>query len=147
MTDHGEPNEGSTKPYLLRAIYEWAVDHGMTPQVLVDAGVAEVVVPRDCIKDGRIVLTIHPRSVQGLQLGNEDLLFSTRFAGKPFAVRIPVAAVAAIYCRENGQGIVFQGEGGGASRPVTAATSTPPHLKSAHLKSAHLKPAHLKLVK
>ena len=148
MTDHGEPNEGSTKPYLLRAIYEWAVDHGMTPQVLVDAGVAEVVVPRDCIKDGRIVLTIHPRSVQGLQLGNEYLLFSTRFAGKPFEVCIPVAAVAAIYCRENGQGIVFQGEGGDASRPAPSATaapsatSTPPHLKS-----VHLKPAHLKLVK
>ena len=131
MTDHGEPNEGSTKPYLLRAIYEWAVDHGMTPQVLVDAGVEEVVVPRDCIKDGRIVLTIHPRSVQGLQLGNEYLLFSTRFAGKPFEVCIPVAAVSAIYCRENGQGIVFQGEGGDASKPAPSAPAAPsaPRLK------------------
>lgn len=130
MTDHSEPGEGSTKPYLLRAIYEWAIDHGMTPQVLVDAGVEEVVVPRDSIKDGRIVLTIHPRSVQGLQMGNEYLLFSARFVGKPFEVRIPVAAVAAIYCRENSRGIVFHGEAGdgddGAKKP---AESVAPHLK------------------
>ena len=129
MTDHSEPREDSTKPYLLRAIYEWAIDHAMTPQVLVEAGVEEVVVPTGCIKDGRIVLTIHPQSVQGLQMGNEYLLFSARFAGKPFEVRIPVAAVSAVYCRENGRGIVFHGAASDGDGVKKSAESAAPHLK------------------
>ena len=102
-----QPSESSTKPYLLRAIYQWAVDHALTPQVLVDSGVDGVAVPENCVQDGRIVLTIHPQSVRDLHLGNEHICFSARFAGKPFAVDIPVAAVMAIYCRENGRGIYF----------------------------------------
>lgn len=99
----------------------------MTPQVLVDADAEGVVVPADCVKDGRIVLTIHPQSVQALQIGNQHLRFSARFAGAPFAVCIPVTAVAAIYCRENGRGIVFQ-EADDDNKPKPA-DSVAPHLK------------------
>ena len=132
MTDQSEPGEGSTKPYLLRAIYEWAIDHRLTPQILVDAGVAGVVVPMNCVKDGRLVLTIHPQSVEDLQMGNEWLQFSARFSGKPFAVCVPVTAVSAIYCRENGRGVVFQGADG--DQKVTPEKPTlkkpaAPHLK------------------
>ena len=126
MTDHAAPDlgDGSIKPYLLRAIHEWAIDRNMTPQLLVDAGVEGVAVPVDCVKDGRIVLTIHPQSIRDLRMGNEYLSFSARFAGKPFAVHIPVTAVLAIYCRENGRGIIFQGDDGGKQQPTT-----PPRLK------------------
>lgn len=117
-TDHPDlpaPGQGSLKPYLLRAIYQWAVDHRLTPQVLVDveaADAGQVVVPPERVKNGRIVLNIDPQAVAGLEMGNDCLSFSARFAGKPFPVRIPVAAVAAIYCRENNQGIVFRGADG-----------------------------------
>ena len=123
MADHDPPHlgDGSTKPYLLRAIHEWAVDHQITPQLLVDAGAPGVVVPRNCVKDGRIVLTIHPNSVRNLDMGNEHLRFSARFAGKSFAVCIPVAAVTAIYCRENGRGIVFQEADGDGTTPPDPA--------------------------
>lgn len=102
--------DGSTKPYLLRAIYDWAIDHHLTPQVLVDVNTdaEQVIVPIDYIKEGRIVLTIHPQSVMDLEMGNQDLRFSARFTGKPFEICIPIAAVVAIYCKENGQGIAFQ---------------------------------------
>ena len=155
MTDPSkQPDESSTRPYLLRAIYQWAIDHQMTPQVLVDAGVAGVVVPAGCVKDGRVVLTIHPQSVQNLEMGNEHLRFSARFAGAPFAVCLPVAAVSAIFCRENGRGIVFQeqgrgqGKGQGSSVPPAADDGN----RAAHAGLAQ-KPApataapHLKLVK
>ena len=84
----------------------------MTPQILVDAGVAGVVVPAEAVRDGRMVLTVHTRAVQGLAMGNDEWRFSTRFNGRAVAVRIPVTAVAAIFCRENGHGIAFQTAGG-----------------------------------
>lgn len=107
----------SPKPYLLRAIYQWALDHHLTPQVLVDAGADEVMVPQDYVQDGRIVLTIHPQSVARLDLGNRYVSFSARFAGRSFDVGFPVTAVAAIFCRENGQGLVFQADGTGVPEP------------------------------
>lgn len=100
----------STKPYLLRAIYEWCVDSGFTPQILVDTRSEEVEVPSHYIQDNRIILNIHPQSVRDFELGNEYLLFSARFSGKPFAITVPIDSVLAVYSRENGQGIVFQNE-------------------------------------
>ena len=95
------------KPYLLRAIYEWVVDQDLTPQVLINATVDGVVVPPNCVNEERIVLTVHPRSVQRLKMTNEDLQFSARFTGKSFLVCIPMSAVLAIYCQENGRGMAF----------------------------------------
>ena len=92
---------------MLRAIHQWAVDSQLTPQVLVDARGDGVVVPREHVRDGRITLNLHPRSVHHLQLGDSRLLFSARFSGRVFEVCVPVDAIAAIYCRENGRGIVF----------------------------------------
>lgn len=124
-TDPPGPGESSLKPYLLRALYDWAVDHGLTPQVLVDvaAGGDEVSVPAAQVKDGRIALNIHPRAVAGLDMGNERLAFSARFGGQKFAVRVPVAAVTAIFCRENGQGIAFQAGEDNAAPPAGNAAN------------------------
>ena len=131
------PEEGAPlKPYLIRAIHQWAVDHHLTPQVLVDAGVEEVAVPMNKVRDGRIALNLHPQSVAGLELGNHYLLFSARFGGQAFEVCLPMAAIMAIYCRENGQGIVFQSDIGAAAA-VTGADPAPPKRKrppGAHLR-------------
>lgn len=99
---------GSTRPYLVRAIYEWAIDNGLTPQVRVNAGLKDVIVPLEYVRENQIVLNIHPQSVKSLELGNEFLVCSARFSGKPFEICVPVFAVMAIYARENGVGIVFE---------------------------------------
>jgi stringent starvation protein B len=95
------------KLYLLRAVYDWAVDNGLTPQLLVDASVPGVKVPASYVDNGRIVLNVHPRAVSHFEFGADGLHFSARFGGRPLAVEVPYPAVLAIYARENNQGITF----------------------------------------
>ena len=96
-----------SRPYLVRAIYEWLNDNALTPHVLVDATRPGVVVPTAYVKDGRIVLNIAPGAVRDLFIRNEGLSFSARFGGVPMRVDAPMHAVLAIYARENGQGMFF----------------------------------------
>ena len=100
----------STRPYLIRAINEWACENNLTPHLLVNALAEGVVVPTQFVKDGQIVLNINPSAVQSIELGNEWILFSARFSGKAMNIEVPVHAVLAIYARENGQGIFFPDE-------------------------------------
>lgn len=100
----------SSRPYLIRAIYQWIVDNGMTPYLLVDAGDEDMAIPRQYVEDGKIVLNIAPMAVRGLTLGNEEIEFNARFGGQPMEVVIPIANVLATYARENGQGMMFQDE-------------------------------------
>lgn len=100
----------SQRPYLLRALYEWIADNGMTPHVLVDARMPGVRVPTHAVKDGRIVLNIAERAVAKLELGNEALRFSARFAGVSQAVMVPLEAIIAVYARETGQGMAMPEE-------------------------------------
>lgn len=97
----------STRPYLIRAIYQWLVDNDLTPYLLVDARFPDVCVPQHYVQDGRIVLNLAPMAVHGLVLGNEEVSFSARFGGKPINVTVPVNRVLAIYARENGQGLML----------------------------------------
>ena len=100
----------SSRPHLLRAVYEWIVDNGMTPQLVVNATVAGVEVPRQFVIEDKIVLNIHPAAVRDLDLGKQSISFSARFSGAPFQIFIPVGAVTAVYAKENGKGIVFNEE-------------------------------------
>ncbi len=100
----------SHRPYLLRALYEWISDNGMTPHLLVDANGAAVQVPRSAVKDGRIVLNVAERAVQRLEMGNDVIQFSARFGGVSQSVSVPVGAVLAIYARETGQGMALPEE-------------------------------------
>jgi stringent starvation protein B len=97
----------STKPYLLRAIYEWCVDNGYTPYVSVVVD-ARTRVPMEYVRDGEIVLNIGPLATNRLQIGNELIECTARFAGTVRELSIPVSAVAAIYARENGHGMSFE---------------------------------------
>ena len=100
----------SLKPYLIRSIYEWIIDNDLTPHLLVDAENSHAVLPQQFIEDGKIVLNIRPQAVQGLNLGNEEIQFNTRFSGKPMHIVAPIAAVMAIYAKENGKGMIFDQE-------------------------------------
>lgn len=97
----------STRPYLLRAIHEWMLDNGLTPQLIVDANSDQVQVPRQYVEDGRIVLNIAGSAVRDLSLGNDEVAFHARFGGKPFQLCIPIQQVLAIVARENGAGMSF----------------------------------------
>lgn len=97
----------SHRPYLLRALYEWIADNGMTPHLLVDATRPGVQVPSHAVKDGKIVLNIAERAVSHLEMGNEAIRFSARFGGVSYPVSVPVQAVLAIYARETGQGMAL----------------------------------------
>ena len=96
-----------SQPYLIRAMYQWIVDNGMTPHLLVDTTNDNASVPDKLIKNGKIVLNIGPMAVHGLKLGNEEVTFSARFNGKSMNILVPIESVMAIYTRENGQGMMF----------------------------------------
>jgi len=106
----------SLKPYLIRSIYEWIVDNDLTPHLLVDAENSLAILPQQFIEDGKIVLNIKPQSVQGLSLGNEEIQFNARFSGKPMHIVTPIAAVMAIYAKENGKGMIFDQEDEGSDK-------------------------------
>jgi stringent starvation protein B len=100
-------SEISTKPYLLRAIYEWCTDNGYTPY-LAAAVDARTRVPREFVKNGEIVLNISFAATSGLKMDNDLINFSARFGGVAREISIPVENVVAIYARENGQGMAFE---------------------------------------
>ncbi len=97
----------SSRPYLVRALYEWIVDNDCTPHLLVNAEHAGVRVPPGYANDGQIVLNVSPSAVRHLHMDNEAVSFEGRFGGVAHSLYIPSAAVMAIYARENGQGMVF----------------------------------------
>ena len=100
----------SSRPYLIRAVYEWIAENSLTPQIVVDAEMENVKVPRQFVSEGRIVLNISQRAVRSLVLGNENIEFSARFGGTLFQVSVPVAAVQSVVARENGSGMSFPEE-------------------------------------
>jgi len=105
----------SHRPYLLRALYEWIVDNGMTPHLLVDATRPGVRVPAHTVKEGRVVLNIAERAVARLSMDNEAVSFTARFAGVSHPVLVPIYAVLAIYARETGQGMALPEDQGSAA--------------------------------
>jgi stringent starvation protein B len=98
-----------TKPYLLRALYEWCVDNGYTPYLAVKVD-ARVQVPTEYVREGEITLNISPTAVHKLQMGNDLIEFSARFAGVARQISVPVAAVHKLYAKESGHGMTFEVE-------------------------------------
>ena len=120
----------STRPYLIRAIYEWCVDGGLTPYLAVRVN-EQTEVPVAHVKDGEIVLNISSGAVRNLELGNEYITCSGRFGGASFDLIVPVAAVIGIFAKETGQGLVFQGEGAGI--PPSAGPESKPAARKPQL--------------
>lgn len=97
----------STKPYLVRAIYEWILDNAMTPHLVIDANYPGSDVPREFVEDGRLVLNLSPGAVRGLVIGNEQVELSARFGGVARNILFPTESVLGIFARENREGMVF----------------------------------------
>lgn len=98
----------SSRPYLIRALLEWIADNDSTPHLLVAADVDGVAVPREHVKDGRIVLNVSAKATRNFRLGDDVVEFDSRFNGKPFHVVAPLGAVAAVYAKESGEGMAFE---------------------------------------
>lgn len=106
MSDAGF-SMSSSRPYLLRALLDWILDNNGTPHIVVDAACAGVHVPQEHVRDGQLVLNIHPGAVQGFELTNELIAFKARFQGQSQEIFVPMQAVTAIFARENGDGMAF----------------------------------------
>ena len=118
----------STRPYLIRALYEWCTDNGFTPYVAVSVD-DTVQVPREYVKNNEIVLNISFDATSSLKLGNDFIAFKARFAGSAREIMVPISHVIAIYARENGQGMAFPmgpAAAGAASGETPEANQTVP---------------------
>ena len=119
-------NLPSAKPYLLRGMVQWMEDNGLTPQILVDATLAGVSVPQEHVKAGKIVLNIALQATAQRDLDNDFVSFGARFGGVAREVWVPMAAVLAVYARENGQGMTFPTEDSETPPPPEAPTPPTP---------------------
>jgi stringent starvation protein B len=99
--------ETSTTPYLIRAIFEWCCDNGLTPYIAVKVD-ETTRVPMEYVKNGEIVLNVSPDATRNLKIGNDLLQFSARFAGVSREISVPISAVGGIFAKETGQGLSFQ---------------------------------------
>ena len=126
----------TTRPYLIRAIYDWAEDNQFTPHILVDVTEPGVDVPTEFVQDNKIILNVSASAVAGLELGNDMIHFSARFAGVARDIFVPVKAVKAIYARENGMGLVLPDDPETAAADVEDAdvVAKPEADKGSHLK-------------
>ena len=113
----------SSRPYVVRALYEWIVENNCTPYIVVDAFEEGVEVPQEHVRDGQIILNISPIAVSDLHLGNESLNFEGRFGGIPKIVSVPMDAVYGIYAKENGQGMIFDPEAAPPEPPEPEPTA------------------------
>lgn len=114
----------STRPYLIRALYDWCSENGFTPYVAVKVD-ASVQVPREYVQGGEIVLNVSMDATSSLKLGNDFIEFKARFGGKPRDIMVPIHRVMAIYARENGQGMAFPVNDDDV--PTTTLTAVQPH--------------------
>ena len=119
----------SSRPYIIRAIYEWIADNDCTPHLLVDVNQEGVEVPQAYVTDGQIVLNISPSAVVGLEMGNELIFFNGRFGGVATDIVVPIKAILGIYARENGQGMVFDAGEEPEDPPEPPNSRTRPSLK------------------
>lgn len=130
-------NEFSTKPYLIRAIYDWCSDSALTPYLAVKVN-EQTRVPNAYVKDGEIVINLSMDAVRNLHIGNDEITCGGRFGGVSHGLVVPIAAVIGIFAKETGQGLVFQGndsiptlptDSGSAASPGKPALPSKPRLR------------------
>ena len=138
----------SSRPHIVRALYDWIIENDCTPYILVNAFADDVEVPQEHVKDGQIILNISPSAVQSLFIRSQAIDFDGRFAGIPKRVYVPISAVMGIYAKENGQGMIFDPEASLPNPPSPTGTDDPPEQrKSASKSSSLVKKPSLRVVK
>ena len=115
----------SSKPYLVRALYEWILDNDNTPYILVDTSNDQVSIPNGIASDGKVVLNLSPGAIQNLEMTNDFVSFSARFNGVAEQIFVPVPSMLAIYARENGEGMMFPDEEGNAGTGADSDLAKP----------------------
>ena len=115
----------STKPYLIRAIYDWCSDSALTPYLAVKVD-DQTRVPNAYVKDGEIVINLSMDAVRNLHIGNEEITCGGRFGGVSHGLVVPIAAVIGIFAKETGQGLVFQGNDSVPTLPADSGSETSP---------------------
>jgi len=115
----------SSKPYLVRALYEWILDNDTTPYILVNTSSDEVLIPSGISNDGKVVLNLAPAAIQNLEMTNEHVSFSARFNGVAENIYCPISSLMAIYARENGEGMMFPAEESDADAAESSESSKP----------------------
>ena len=114
----------SSRPYLLRAFYEWILDNQLTPYIVIDAEYPNVKVPLEYVEKGRIVLNVSPSAVRNFMVEKDRVEFQARFAGVPHFVFVPVKGIEAIYAKENGRGMVFKDDEDDDDQPPPSIESS-----------------------
>jgi stringent starvation protein B len=138
----------SSRPHIVRALYEWIIENDCTPYILVNAFADDVEVPQEHVKDGQIILNISPSAVQNLFIHSDAIDFDGRFAGIPKRVYVPIVAVMGIYAKENGQGMIFDPDANLPKPPSPTGTDDSTDRKSADSKPTSLgKKPSLRVVK
>jgi stringent starvation protein B len=99
-----------SRPYLLRALNQWIIDNSMTPHIVINANYNGVVVPREHVENGQIILCIAPQAVHGLEMANSYMSFAAKFSGVSREIYLPIMSITAIYAEENRKGMVFADE-------------------------------------
>lgn len=122
--DSGSQDIGSTKPYLIRALYEWCTDNGLTPYLAVQVGPGARV-PLEFVKNGEIVLNISFDATSALNIGNDEIRFKARFGGVARDILVPIGQVSAIYARENSQGMAFPVEAAAEADTIDERNNAP----------------------
>jgi stringent starvation protein B len=118
-----------TKPYFIRALYDWIVDNTCTPYLLVNASDSRCVVPVQFVRDGMIVLNLAPAAIKALQMGNEFIMFSARFGGVAHEITVPIDSVRAIYAKENGRGLAFEEDAAEDKKTVAGDAEEAPRIE------------------
>lgn len=128
----------SNKPYILRALYEWIIDHNMTPYIIADTSHPKnIKAPLQYAKENKIILDISPSATFQLKMQNDYITFSARFSGKSLEIIIPVGAILAIYAKETGNGMTFEPSIDTDPSPPTSSPS-PPQKTHGQIKKPHL---------
>lgn len=144
--------QASSRPYLIRALYQWMLDNDLTPQILFLTQHPDIALPDHLHQEKQLVLNISPTACRGLDLGNQGLSFSARFSGIATDIYVPTEAILAIFAQENGEGMVFGQEPNLAEvEEVTSSSPAKPQLATRHNKASSQpsKPAtnHLTVIK
>lgn len=116
----------SSRPYLIRAIYDWLLDNELTPYIMVNAMAPNVSVPETYIEDGKIILNVAPMAIRDLSMTNTEIEFDARFSGITHHIYVPIHAVMAVYAFENGRGMVFSDEDDEGGPDDDTPSSEPP---------------------
>ena len=134
----------SSRPYIIRALYDWILENEGTPYVLGDAFGKGVEVPQEHVKDGQIVLNISPAAVQSISIANEAMDFDGRFGGIPKKVVVPIRSILGIYAKENGQGMMFESDD---TPDPPEPSEEPSNIKKESFSANRAKKPSLKIVK